>query len=60
MAITYSEGGKKRVRKGDKRAIAMGKTVKQQAKTDVLNMVKTLTKRGKHVEAQALFKEAFK
>tara|TARA_R100001460_G_scaffold78147_1_gene119107 strand:- start:319 stop:489 length:171 start_codon:yes stop_codon:yes gene_type:complete len=40
--------------------LAMGKTVKQQAKTDVLNMVKTLTKQNKHVEAQALFKESFK
>jgi len=60
MAITYSEDGKKKVRKGDKKAIAMGKTVKQQAKTDVLDMVKSLTKRGKHVEAQALFREAFK
>ena len=25
MAITYSEDGKKKVRKGDKKAIAMGK-----------------------------------
>ena len=25
MAITYSENGKKKVRKGDKKAIAMGK-----------------------------------
>ena len=60
MAITYSEDGSVKKRKGDKRSIAMGKTVKQQAKTDTLNMVKTLTKRGKHIEAQALFKEAFK
>jgi len=60
MAITYSEDGSVKKRKGDKKAIAMGKNVKQQAKTDVLNMVKTLTKRGKHIEAQALFKEAFK
>ena len=60
MAITYSEDGSVKKRKGDKKAIAMGKTVKQQAKTDVLNMVKTLTKRGKHIEAQALFREAFK
>ena len=59
MAITYSEDGKKKVRNGDKTPIAMGKTVKQQAKTDVLDMVKKLTKSGKHVEAQALFKEAF-
>ena len=39
--------------------LAMGKSVSQQAKTDVLNSIKRLTKEGKHNEAQALYREQF-
>ena len=35
------------------------KTPSQKAKSDVINSVKKLTKEGKHIDAQALFREQF-
>ena len=37
----------------------VAKTPNQKAKSDVINSIKTLTKQGKHSDAQALFKEQF-
>ena len=40
--------------------LAMGKSVGQKAKSDVLDSIKRLTREGKHTEAQALYNEQFK
>ena len=39
--------------------LAMGKSVGQKAKSDVLSSIKKLTKEGKHLDAQALYREQF-
>ncbi len=39
--------------------LAMGKSPGQRAKSDVLKSIKKLTKEGKHLDAQALYKEQF-
>ena len=37
----------------------IAKTPNQKAKSDVIKSIKTLTKQGKHQDAQALYKEQF-
>ena len=45
---------------GSSRILAKAeKTPSQKAKSDVINSVKKLTKEGKHIDAQALFREQF-
>ncbi len=39
--------------------LAMGKSVRQQAKSDVVDSIKKLTREGKHQEASALYREQF-
>ena len=39
--------------------LAMGKTIGQKAKSDVVESIKKLTREGKHNDAQALYKEQF-
>ena len=60
MASGASKGAKK-IRPFDEQStqLAMGKTASQVHKTQQLNKVKKLTKEGKHVEAQKLYKQAF-
>ena len=39
--------------------LAMGKSAREKAKSDVINSVKKLTKEGKHIEAKSLYDEQF-
>tara|TARA_A100000171_G_scaffold44735_1_gene47810 strand:- start:42 stop:233 length:192 start_codon:yes stop_codon:yes gene_type:complete len=60
MASGASKGAKK-IKPFDEMdtRLAMGKTAKQQNATNMRNLIKDLTKKGKHGEAQAVYKEQF-
>tara|TARA_R100000152_G_C6734849_1_gene159143 strand:+ start:555 stop:746 length:192 start_codon:yes stop_codon:yes gene_type:complete len=62
MAKSGASKGAKKIKPFDEQNtnLAMGKSVGQKAKSDVLDSIKRLTREGKHTEAQALYNEQFK
>jgi len=46
-------------RDGVNASFNVSKTPNQKAKSDVIKSIKTLTKQGKHQDAQALYREQF-
>ena len=60
MASGASKGAKK-IRPFDEisTSLAMGKSAKQQNATNMRDLIKDLTKKGKHKEAQDVYNEQF-